>query len=549
MRYVASVAIVGLVLGCGDPDLVPPDGPGHWILVDLIHTRLQNPVEHRLAPGVYSYQGVHGFSRLFDHLEQNGYPWRPIYNGPLTPEVLDDFEVLFVNLLSEDFPDFTPDEVRAVQAFVANGGGLVAIADHTNVYGHAERLNRITEPMGIVAMYHSALDFGAASVSGSGWIAIDRLDAHPINEDIETISFQTGGGFEPEAGIAFLSDAGFADFWNRDGGTGRYGNWVHDGDDSREPRGRNVAVVAAATYGEGRVVVVGDQNIYGDVWLPFADNFPHALNAFEWAARAEDEPAPLRDRPTDLTELALDVRLSNYRAGRPADGDYYGFFHHLNREPTAMTRGVTRLAPDAEALILPPIASDPTPEDIAAIQTWFEAGRRVVVLMDAARPHLPTLALLTALAPDFSFSADGTVVDVRTPDAWSTWQTLEPARRPPAYIESPRPVSSDPACARFKSGIQFLTPIGQVLPDNDEAAMYRVRSEWGQPLYRGDDFDLARVAPVQAGELVVFLQDGLFTNRTLGRKESDPPPVAGLPAVAMVSTLVDFLETPVSCFR
>lgn len=483
MRNVARAAVLSLLVACGDPAFEPPDGPGHWVLVDLIHTRLQNPVEHRLAPGVYSYQGVHGFSRLFDHLEQNGYPWRPIYDGPLTDVILADFEVLFINLLSEDYPDFEPDEIRAIQRFVGQGGGLVAISDHTNVYRHAERLNRIISPMGIRALYHTAVDSGAASVTGSGWIAIERLTDHPINDGIETISFQTGGGFEPDNGIAFLSDLGFADLWNP-GVDGYYGNWTHDGDDEVEPRGRNVAVVAATTYGQGRVVVVGDQNIYGDVWLPYLDNFAHALNVFEWAAQAEDEPIALRDRPTELTELAIDVRLSGSRAGQTDPSGYYGLFHHLNRQPTVFARAVNRLQPNAEALILPPLHEPPNLAEVAEIRAWLQAGRRVVVLMDASRPHRPTLDLLTALAPDFSFTSKNTTVAVNDPDAWDTWLALEVPLTRVAVMTSPRAVRTSTACEVFRPGVQAATPVGAVVLDTPlQSALQEVTSRWGQPLF------------------------------------------------------------------
>ena len=46
----------------------PPDGPGPWVLVDLYHTRIQNPEDYRLVKGNYDYQGAHGYARAFDHL-------------------------------------------------------------------------------------------------------------------------------------------------------------------------------------------------------------------------------------------------------------------------------------------------------------------------------------------------------------------------------------------------------------------------------------------------------------------------------------------------
>ena len=76
----ALAALIALPFSsCGESYEVPT-GEGDWILVDLYHTRLQNPIDHRMVKGNYSYQGVHGYSRLFDHLDDNGYPWGVLEN-------------------------------------------------------------------------------------------------------------------------------------------------------------------------------------------------------------------------------------------------------------------------------------------------------------------------------------------------------------------------------------------------------------------------------------------------------------------------------------
>ena len=87
--------------GCQQEVFEPPDAEGSWVLVDLLHTQLQNPVEHRLDRGIYNYQGVHGYSRLFDHLGRNGYPWTATRTMRIDAALLDGFSVLFINLLHE----------------------------------------------------------------------------------------------------------------------------------------------------------------------------------------------------------------------------------------------------------------------------------------------------------------------------------------------------------------------------------------------------------------------------------------------------------------
>ena len=110
---------------CGGETYEVPQGDGTWILVDLYHTRLQNPEDHRMVKGNYAYQGVHGYSRLFDHLEANGYPWSSIRERELSAERIEGYDALFINLLSSRYPDFTEDEVEVIKDYVRGGGGLL----------------------------------------------------------------------------------------------------------------------------------------------------------------------------------------------------------------------------------------------------------------------------------------------------------------------------------------------------------------------------------------------------------------------------------------
>ncbi len=46
----ALLALSLCVTGCGqDETFEPPQGEGPWVLVDLYHTRIQNPEDYRLT--------------------------------------------------------------------------------------------------------------------------------------------------------------------------------------------------------------------------------------------------------------------------------------------------------------------------------------------------------------------------------------------------------------------------------------------------------------------------------------------------------------------
>ncbi|MCB9647327.1 MAG: hypothetical protein H6730_12115 [Deltaproteobacteria bacterium] len=547
MRQVCMLGLLALAAACGSEPFEAPGGrPGRWVLVDLVHTQLQNPLEHRLTRGDYAYQGVHGYARLFDHLAAHGYPWTATRTLRLSDSLLEGFSVLFINLLHEGADDFTQDEIDAIHRFVARGGGLFVVADHSNVYRHAERINRVLVPMGMEVRYLTALDSPAHSVAGSAWILIDNLAAHPTNEGVALISFQTGGVLGTDAGTAFLSEDGFGDLWDEANEDGFYGNWRFDGDEAVEPRGADLPVVAATEYGEGRVFVVGDQNVYGDVWLHFADNFAHATNAFEWLAGGPEVAPPLRERPVDGLDLAVELTRAGFALGQGASDRYYGLYHHLNRHHGVTARATTRLDVMRDALMIPTPREAYDAAAVEAVQAYLRAGRRVILLLDVSMLTAPAVALLRQLAPDFSFEMAGQPADLSgEPRAVAARFAAVPRLqgRRPVTVGPPGRLDFNPeALARLQVGARISDE-----GDGDEAfVVLDVTSSWGLPLFAAGGRDLARVAPVEAGELVIFLQDGLLRSRTLGRKESEPPPPGGEAAAELLYGLLDYLRTPVA---
>lgn len=545
-----TTLLLGTMLpGCDNETYERPVGPGTWVLVDLYHTRLQNPQEHRLYKWNYAYQGVHGYSRLFDHLKSNGYPWSATRELPLSEERLEGFKVLFINLLHEQRPDFSADELEAVRKFVERGGGLFIIADHTNVYRHAERVNRLLKPMEIEVLYHSALDYPPNSVSGTGWIAISDLREHPTNEGVEMISFQTGGPMNKEHGVAFLSDKGFADLWNEEETGGFYGNWTFDGDEAKEPKGKDVSVVAAHTYGKGRVVVVGDQNIYGDVWLHFGNNFEHALNVFEWVGGQDElSTTPLRETKPIGINIAHDITLSEYKPGRSSQQDYYAFFVNWNRDTTVTGRGAIKIDPEAhDVLVLTSPTQTPTAEQLDQIKLMLDQGKRVVITFELHKlaQSPATLDLLRSLAPELTAQVGDKVITFDQERA----QVLEQLKGiAPINLERPLPIKA----THIAAGDLTLASYNRTKVDEEDKLspyILPATSTWGEPFLQVTHdatlYDLARRKRVGDGELIIFIQDGFWKNQTLGDKETSPPEPEAVSAVELQYRLIDYFKTPV----
>ena len=533
-----AAALSCSAVGCGDTETYQPPVPGEgtWILVDTYHTRIQNPIDYELKRGDFNYQGVYGYRRVFDHLEAGGYHWNAIRDLALNERRLEGYDVLFINLLHEERPDFTASEIELIKGFVHDGGGLFIIADHSNVYRHAERINPILEPMGIEVLYNTILDLDSDhQIEGSAWIVSTDLSDHAINEGVELVSLQTGGPFRTEHGTAFTSDDGMADYWNPEQTHGFYGNWRFDGDETIEPRGRQ-AIMAAAEYGAGRVVVAGDQNMFGDAWVHFGDNFEQVSNIFEWVAGRdeEDAPRPLRALKPRGLNVGIDIAKNDRVVGKAGRTGYFGMFSNFNRERGFTGHASPRINPRDDVLWFPEPRASFDEEELRQVESFLAAGKPVIVSLDPDRIGPGAVELIHRLAPDFTLQA-GEDQELRFDHEPA--QILEAI----AALEVPR---HDGALGRPTTGVPSfdLSSIREPLASYEsktlrdengeetgierEPFLHDLRSDWGDQLLAvertsggGVPLDVARIRQKgNEGPLIIVLHGTMFRNQSIGYK-------------------------------
>lgn len=558
-----------------DYQLPPEEDDRPWILVDLLHTDIQTPTDHCLHRDQYSYQGAYGFYRLFEHFENYGYPWAPTELELSTPR-LEPYDILFINLLHDRNPDFTEDEVEAIKDFVHDGGGLFVIGDHTNVYRHAERINRFLVPMGLEMMFHTAVDYPPVySVSGQGWIMMFDFADHPINEGVDMISFKTGGPIDsddPDDDLVFTSEDSFADYWDESNDHGYYGSWSQGDDEELEPSGP-LSVAAATEYGDGRVALVGDQNIFGDGWVNLGHNFEFAANIVEWLAGNEDTEEPLRDQPRRGHNIAFEADVNYYQSARNShSAGYYTMFIETNRNEAVTGRVTPELEThNTDTLVLHssdihfgnPDLDDRyyTDDNLNEIAGFLDDGGQVVISFQASDIPEPTIQLLETLADGFELEIDGETWSPggedgpASPEAVQGFHpitssvfnvdgfhlgTLGPGEFPPHSSEERDKVREHLADVRDEpvedvrvSNDDIYRQIAEEYEpeefleggDRDEtnAFLYDVDVHWGDPLIEAELPDgttaIAHRKLVGDGELIIFVQDGFWRNWTMGSNE------------------------------
>jgi len=100
-------------------------------------------------------------------------------NDPLTPVVLDKYDIVILDWLQRGY---TPEEATNVRAWIEDGGGLMTMTGHTNNQTVIDRPNSIIAPMGL--SYNGSAGFFSGPVT--------QFAMHPINMGLTSLTFAGG---------------------------------------------------------------------------------------------------------------------------------------------------------------------------------------------------------------------------------------------------------------------------------------------------------------------------------------------------------------------
>ena len=184
-------------------------------------------------------------------------------------------------------------ERRTVLEFVARGGSLLVLGDHTDVFGLMRGFNSLLGPLGIRFRFDSALK------AREGWRGCQAAapDAIAWGWDYENPGVAVGASLElsGSARPLLVGRYGFSDKGVRENTMGSFlGDYRYD----QGERLGDVVLVATTTHGRGRVVVWGDTSAFQGVSSYYADVVGPML---AWLSR----PAAWTERPPLRIAAAL----------------------------------------------------------------------------------------------------------------------------------------------------------------------------------------------------------------------------------------------------
>ena len=223
------------------------------------------------------YHSISGFFRFFRAMEQEGFKPHAETYGCFNRSILSQYDVYFVGEQTYQGRFMTAEEQAALMEWVADGGGLFVIAEHTNAHYMDEIVNELLKHLPVKARFDA---INEASSADPSWLALKDVKEHPITEGVHEYHFYNGCSLDTPHGVLFSSRASWSDKYDPKDAPVNNGNKKKDPDEISGP----LAGAAAFTHGKGRVVVVGDHNAFSNLELNFADHHRFILNSLKWLA-------------------------------------------------------------------------------------------------------------------------------------------------------------------------------------------------------------------------------------------------------------------------
>jgi len=253
--------------GCWDP---PGPRQAGRVLVDEFHSEwepTQRPYDvNWYGPEAgYNYAAIYDYcSRFYDMSQQE---------SPLDANALSSVDVLMLKIPTKRFD---PEEINAIVTFVEQGGGVLMIGDHTDVFTSSTCLNDIAQHFGFTFRHDYLWDIESAGyqVFQRPWIP------HPIVQHMPDLNFAVGCSIAPgtSTGQAVMLNTGLKNFRV----DYHPGNFMSQSGDSADMRYGAFVQLWSTRYGRGRVAAFTDSTIFSN-FATFEPGKPELmLGMLEW---------------------------------------------------------------------------------------------------------------------------------------------------------------------------------------------------------------------------------------------------------------------------
>nr|WP_055503315.1 DUF6421 family protein [Nonomuraea pusilla] len=261
------------------------------VLFDEAHSEswtIRRDVAETINP---AHPDDNSYVRAAELLRHLGHTVTAHTDGPLTPEALAGQDVLVIAHPSGErwerttglgSPVFSDAELATVRAFVAEGGGLVVLAEEEqDKYGN--NLAELLAGFGVGVEHTTVRDPRHAHRGVATWVLGERATDDGLLAGVRSACFYRSGVLKaPDGATVLFSTSADAD-----------------------PAGAPLAV--ALRHGNGRVVAFADSDLFGDDSIEDHDHRRLWGNVVTWAARVPEGDG--RAEPRDQVKAGLFAAL------------------------------------------------------------------------------------------------------------------------------------------------------------------------------------------------------------------------------------------------
>ena len=218
-------------------------------------------------PSGYNYRVIYDFC---SHFFQMG---RILESEPITDDRLQECDILIIKTPTAPYQ---PEEIEAVQRFVARGGGLLLIGDHTNVFRSSTYLNAICRAMGFT--FRNDLLFCIGSPYEQAYRR--PWPVHPAVQHVEKMDFAVSCSVDPGRswGRAAIRSTGL---WSLPAAY-QSSNYHPQAEYLPHLRAGAFVQLWAATHGQGRVLAFTDSTIFSNFCIFQPGKAELFLNMLQW---------------------------------------------------------------------------------------------------------------------------------------------------------------------------------------------------------------------------------------------------------------------------
>jgi len=184
---------------------------------------------------------------------------------------------------------YKPEEVEAIHEYVKKGGGLLVAGEWGDIYGNLYSLNEIVKEFGfefqkdrvtdMVESYAEDVVIMGEKVGQKKipqFIKVKYFSPHsPITKGIEKIILFAACSIKPKSKSNVLAYSSRSSFADKD----IDGSW-----DEGEKVGPQPLIVQG-TYGNGRIVCIGDTSIFTNKYIEMADHTKISVNMVKWLSK------------------------------------------------------------------------------------------------------------------------------------------------------------------------------------------------------------------------------------------------------------------------